>query len=53
MRLDASVLSAGDYGVRVSVPNIDENGGTVSSAVTIWGVPSEHNGPGPDGQNLL
>jgi hypothetical protein len=48
VRLDASVLSAGDYGVRVTAPNIDENGGAVSSAVTIWGVPSEHNGPGPD-----
>ena len=44
VRLDASVLSNGDSGVRVTAPNIDENGGTVYSAVTIWGVPGEHNG---------
>ena len=48
IRLDASVLSDGDYGVRVTAPNIDENGGALYSAVTIWGVPGEHNGPGPD-----
>jgi hypothetical protein len=48
VRLDASVLSAGDYGVRVTAPNLNENGNDVYSAVTLWGTPSEHNGPGPD-----
>jgi hypothetical protein len=48
VRLDTSVLSGGDYGVRVTAPNINQGGGDVSTAVTIWGVPSEHNGAGPD-----
>jgi hypothetical protein len=48
VRLDTSVLSDGDYGVRVTVPQINEGGGDVATSVTIWGVPGEHNGPGPD-----
>jgi hypothetical protein len=48
VRLDTSVLSDGDYGVRVTAPDITEAGNDISTAVTIWGVPSEHNGPGPD-----
>lgn len=48
VRLDASVLSESDYGVRVTAPDISEGGETVFSSVTIWGVPADHNGPGPD-----
>ena len=48
VRLDISVLSNGDYGVRATAGDISEAGGDVSSVVTIWGVPADHNGPGPD-----
>src|ERR1039458_9412141 len=47
-RLDTSVLSNGDYGVRVTVPDITEGADTYASLVTIWGVPADHNGPGLD-----
>jgi hypothetical protein len=48
VRLDTSVLSNGDYGVRITVPDISEQGQTISSLVTIWGVPADHDGPGLD-----
>ncbi len=48
VRLDVSVLSNGDYGVRATATDLSEAGGDVSSVVTIWGVPADHNGPGPD-----
>ena len=51
VRLDISVLSNGDYGVRATAGNISEAGGDVSSVVTIWGVPADHNGPGADQSN--
>jgi hypothetical protein len=51
VRLDTSVLSDGDYGVRATASNISEAGGDVSSVVTIWGVPADHNGPGSDLSN--
>jgi hypothetical protein len=47
-RLDTSVLSNGDYGVRVTVPDITEGANTYATSVTIWGVPADHNGPGLD-----
>ncbi len=48
VRLDTSVLSGGDYGVRVSAPDITAGAADYASFITIWGVPAEHNGPGPD-----
>jgi hypothetical protein len=48
VRLDTSVLSNGNYGVRVSVAGISQAAVTLSSWVTIWGVPADHNGPGGD-----
>ena len=48
VRLDTSVLSDGDYGVRVTAPNITVGALNYFSSVTIWGVPADHNGPGPD-----
>ncbi len=48
VRLDTSVLSDGDYGVRVTAPNLTVGGKDYASFITIWGVPAEHNGPGPD-----
>jgi hypothetical protein len=47
VRLDTSVLSGGDYGVRVSAGNIAETIGPISTFVTIWGIPADHEGPGP------
>ncbi len=46
VRLDASVLSNGNYGVRVTAGNITQAGGDVSTYVTIWGVPADHEGRG-------
>ncbi len=46
VRLDTSVLSNGDYGVRVSASGLTEGGSLMSSVITIWGVPEQVNGPG-------
>jgi hypothetical protein len=48
VRLDTSVLSNGDYGVRVTAPELPETKQTISTSITIWGVPAQHNGPGND-----
>jgi hypothetical protein len=48
VRLDTGVLSDGDYGVRVTVPGLTDAAGTISSSVTIWGVPADHSAPGPE-----
>jgi hypothetical protein len=39
--LDTSVRTGGDYGVTVTVPNITEVIGFMSSRVTLWGVPGD------------
>jgi hypothetical protein len=52
VRLDTSVLSDGDYGVRVTAPDITAGGALMASSVTIWGVPADHSGPGPDRANV-
>jgi hypothetical protein len=39
--LDTSVRTGSDYGVTVSVPDISEITGFVSSSVTFWGVPGD------------
>jgi hypothetical protein len=46
VRVDTSLRSNGDYGVRVTVGNINEIVHTIASYVTIWGVPADHQGPG-------
>ena len=48
VRLDTSVLSDGDYGVRVSVAGVSQAASTLGASITIWGVPAEHSGPGED-----
>jgi hypothetical protein len=48
VRLDASVLSNGDYGVRVTSAGISEAAQAISVSITTWGVPADHNGPGSD-----
>jgi hypothetical protein len=52
-RLDTSVLSDGNYGVRVTAPDIPESAQLLGATVTIWGVPSEHSGPGENGEFTL
>jgi hypothetical protein len=50
-RLDTSLLSNGDYGVRVTAPDLSSQGvgaQPYAGLVTIWGVPADHNGPGLD-----
>ena len=48
VRLDTSVLSSGEYNVRVTAPDITAGAETYFSSLTIWGDPAEHNGPGDD-----
>ena len=48
IRLDTAVLSDGNYGVRVTSADLSEAAPVVWTSLTFWGVPSEHNGPGPD-----
>jgi hypothetical protein len=48
VRLDTSVLSDGEYNVRFSAPDITTGALDYFSSVTIWGVPAEHYGAGPD-----
>jgi hypothetical protein len=47
-RLDTSVLSNGDYAVRVTASDLTEGAQVLASWITIWGVPADHAGPGPD-----
>jgi hypothetical protein len=49
-RLDTKVVltSNGEYTVHVSVPDINESAALLASSVTLWGDPSQYNGPGPD-----
>jgi len=50
VRLDSSVQRSpnGQYRIHVVAPTLIEGDPVVSSSVTFWGVPAEHNGPGPD-----
>jgi hypothetical protein len=47
VRLDTSVLSDGNYGVRVTGADLSEALPVSANVVTIWGVPADHEGPGP------
>ncbi len=51
--LDTSVRSGGDYGVTVTVPNITELIGFMSSRVTFWGVPGDPRHDPQRGWNCL
>ncbi|HTA98623.1 MAG TPA: hypothetical protein VK730_13385 [Solirubrobacteraceae bacterium] len=50
VRLDTSVLSNGNYAVRVTASDLPESLGVLGSNITIWGVPAEHSGPGGNGE---
>ena len=47
VRLDASVRSDSDYGITTTARNLTEAVLVVGATVTFWGVPADHNGPGP------
>lgn len=47
VRLDTTVLSNGNYGVRVTAGDLSAASPLYTSYVTIWGVPADHEGPGP------
>ena len=51
--LDTSVRTGGDYGVTVTVPNITELIGFMSSRVTFWGVPGDPRHDPQRGWNCL
>jgi hypothetical protein len=53
VRLDTSILSDGDYGVRVTASNINEAQPVLSNWVTIWGIPADHNGTAADGASRV
>jgi hypothetical protein len=42
VRMDTSVLSDGNYGIRVTASDLAESAQVVGTTVTIWGVPAEH-----------
>lgn len=46
VRLDTSVRSDGDYGIRVNAGNVTESAGVNTTYLTLWGVPADHQGPG-------
>lgn len=46
IRLDASVLSNGNYGVRVTTPDINEAFPLLWTSITMWGVPQQLDGAG-------
>ena len=49
-QLDVSLVprSDGEYAVHVRVPDVNQSEPLILSSVTLWGVPAEFNGPGPD-----
>jgi hypothetical protein len=51
--LDTSVRTGSDYGVTVTVPNITEISGFISSRVTFWGVPGDSRHDSVRGWNCL
>jgi hypothetical protein len=50
VRLDTSLLSDGNYGVRVAARSVSEAAVVLSTWVTLWGVPADHSGPGAHGE---
>jgi hypothetical protein len=46
VRIDTSVRSDGDYDIKTTATNLSEGQPLVSTDLTIWGVPADHQGPG-------
>ncbi len=47
VRLDTSVLSNGNYAVHVTAANLGQTEPVFTNYLTIWGIPADHQGPGP------
>ena len=48
VRIDTHVRADGDYGITVSSNDITEAGAVLAADITLWGVPADHNGSGPE-----
>ncbi|HEY4279595.1 MAG TPA: hypothetical protein VGM91_15330, partial [Conexibacter sp.] len=48
VRLDAGVATDSDYHLKVSIEHVHQALALVSSRLTLWGVPADHNGAGPN-----
>ena len=46
VRLDMNVRSDGDYNIQAVIDDVSEGQPLISSDVTLWGVPADHQGPG-------
>jgi hypothetical protein len=47
VRLDVNVRTDGDYGLTTAGADLTEADALISSDLTLWGVPADHNGVGP------
>ncbi len=48
VRIDTFVRPDGDYGLDVTGKNLTQAATLYSSDLTLWGVPADHSGPGPE-----
>ncbi len=48
VRIDASLLSDGEFNARVSATGLTGAASVTMTSITIWGDPAEHSGAGPD-----
>jgi hypothetical protein len=48
VRLDASLRSNGDDGIHIAASNVTEAVPLLAISITFWGVPAEHDAPGPE-----
>jgi hypothetical protein len=48
IRLDVTARSEGDYGITATASNLSEAVYIIKTELTLWGVPADHNGPGPE-----
>jgi hypothetical protein len=47
VRLDASLEAQDAYGLSLSATDLSDSKPLISARITLWGVPADHNGPGP------
>jgi len=48
VRIDTHIRPDGDYGVTVTGSNLTEAAALLGADITIWGMPADHSGPGPE-----
>ena len=47
IRLDTSLSVENDYGLAMSATDVSDARPVISTTITLWGIPADHNGPGP------